>query len=148
MVKAVVDPFVSGVRGQETMRDQLVFPGIDCSGDVDMARQEYALSSEIRYQIQQFGSGHRGESGHVDFDNMDLTRALELVEESNQAWLRIPKVIRDRYQSWSAVERAAASGELDQLLRVKGPAADAGGSASGAGPSASDSAPVPPVKGG
>jgi len=95
-------------------------PVVACTASEDMARQEYALSADIRYQIQQFGVGHRGVSGHVDFDNMDLTRAYELIEESSQAWLRLPRVLRDRYQSWSAIERAAASGELEQLLKAAG----------------------------
>lgn len=109
-------------------------PVIACTADEDMARQEYGLKSEIKYQIQAFGVGHRVSGGEVDFDHLDLTTALALVEESSQRWLTLPKVIRDRYQSWSAVEAAAQSGELEQLLKAAG-AAEVPSAVSGAAPS-------------
>lgn len=113
--------------------------GVACTASEDMCRQEYALQSDLAYQVQRFGVGHHGVSGVVDFDHMDLTTALALVEESNQAWLRLPKVVRDRYASWANVEKAAASGELEQVLKAAGiggdqppkPAASASDSAPG-----------------
>lgn len=143
---AFEDYFVSGVRGQETVRLNLHFPGVVCTKDEDMARQEYALSTEIGYQISRFGVGHPVTFGEQDFDRMDLMSSMALIEESSQRWLSLPKVVRDRYQSWSAVERAAKSGELEQLLRTAG--APAGGSGGAPAVPPSDSAAVPPVKGG
>lgn len=140
------DYFVSGVRGQETVRLNLEFPGVVCPPEEDKARQEYALSTEIGYQISRFGVGHPVTFGEQDFDAMDLTRAMGIIEESSQRWLALPRVIRDRYHSWGAVERAAKSGELDQLLRTAGaPAGSLGGAPA---VPASDSAPVTPPKGG
>lgn len=105
-------------------------PTIECSAAEDMARQEYALSSDLAYQIQRFGVGHHTRSGVVDFDHLDLTSALALVERSQQQWLELPKVVRDRYQSWANVEKAAQTGELQQLLKAAGaPAVVAGGPA-------------------
>lgn len=95
-------------------------PVVSCSAAEDMARQEYALSADLKYQIQRFGVGHHTVSGQVDFDHLDLTTAMALVEESSQAWLRLPKLVRDRYQHWGAVEAAARSGELSQLLKAAG----------------------------
>ncbi|AXH77352.1 MAG: hypothetical protein [Microviridae sp.] len=131
--------------GQEVVWEDRPSPVIACTPEEDMARQEYAVSSEIGYQISRFGVGHPVAHGVVDFDNMDLTRAFELVQESNQAWLRLPKLVRDRYHSWAAIEAADASGELAQLLKAAGvdgvpPSAPAA--------SASDSAAVPPPAGG
>lgn len=97
-----------------------VNPVVECSAAEDMCRQEYGLSSDIKYQIQTFGVGHRGESGMVNYDQMDLTTALELVEESSRAWSRLPAVVRERYGSWAAIEAAGASGELEQLLKAAG----------------------------
>lgn len=141
---AVPDVFATGVRGQETVALDLQFGGVECTAAEDMARQEYALSSDLKYQIQRFGVGQPGPSGYVDWDNMDLTRALELVDASQKAWLELPRVIRDRYRSWANVEAAAESGELEQLLKAAG----AAGSGMPAAPaaSASDSAPVEGAK--
>lgn len=136
------DYFVSGVRGQETVRLNLAFPGVVCSAEEDKARQEYALSTEIGYQISKFGVGHPLNFGEQDFDQMDLTTSMGIIEESSQRWLALPKLIRDRYHSWAAVEAAAKSGELEQLLRTAG--VPAGGSGGAPAVPASDSAPVPP----
>lgn len=139
--------FASGVRGQETVRLDLQFAGVECPASEDMARQEYALSSDLAYQVARFGVGvHPGRSGEQNFDLMDLTRAFEVVEEAQQAWLRLPKVVRDRYHSWPAVERAQKSGELEQLLRTAGAAAGSSGGAPGVPPS--DSAAEGPPKAG
>jgi len=128
--------YATGVRGQETVRDDLKFPGIECTAEEDKARQEYALQSEIGYQIQRFGVGHPLQFGSVDYDSMDLTKAMALLEEAQTAWLSLPAVIRDRYQSWANVEAAAASGELEQVLKAAGVSA-AVADASGASPSES-----------
>lgn len=135
----VKDPFAFGVRGQETVAMDLQFGGIACTAEEDMARQEYALQADLSYQVQRFGVGHHTVSGEVDFDNLDLTRAIQLVEESQQQWLQLPKVVRDRYQSWANVERAAQTGELQQLLKASG--IDGGGSPSKPDAAASESAP-------
>lgn len=114
-------------------------PVVACTEGEDMARQEYKLQSDLQYQVTRFGAGLPFQSGSVDFDHMDLTKAFELIAESQERWLTLPKVIRDRYQSWANVERAAQSGELEQLLKTAG--IDGGGSPSVPDGSASDSAP-------
>lgn len=115
-------------------------PVIECTAAEDMARQEYKLQSDLSYQVQRFGAGLPFKSGEVNFDLMDLTKAFELIAESRDAWLRLPKVVRDRYQSWDNVERAAASGELAQVLKAAG--IDDGSSSSIPAASPSDSAAV------
>lgn len=118
-------------------------PVIACSADEDMARQEYALSADLKYQVQRFGVGRPMDVGAVDFDNLDLTTAFALIEEAQARWDALPRVIRDRYQSWGAVEAAAQSGELQQVLKAAGvPEVPSGVP----GASASDSAPVEGVK--
>jgi len=124
----VVHVFPNGVRGQESVWLDLQFPGVECTAEEDKCRQEHALSTDIGYQISRFGVGHPVEYGEQNFDLMDRTLALEVVEAANQAWLTLPRVVRDRYQSWANVEAAAKSGELAQLLKASG--IDAGGSAS------------------
>lgn len=126
--------------GQEVVFRDRPSPVVVCTAEEDKARQEYAMSADIKYQIQRFGVGHPLQGGAIDFDNLDLTRAMALVEEASEAWLRLPSVVRERYQSWAAVEAAARSGELDQVLKAAGvPAGRSGGTAAA---SASDSAPV------
>lgn len=134
-----MDDFVAP-RGQEAVGVVDVSPLIRCTAEEDMARQEYALQSDLAYQVQRFGVGQFGRSGVQDFDLMDLTKALAVIEESQQRWLSLPKVVRDRYQSWQNVERAAESGELAQILKAAGiegsgspskPAASPSGSAAG-----------------
>lgn len=134
-----VDHFASGVRGQETLRLDLQFSGIVCTEAEDMARQEYKLQSDLSYQVQRFGAGLPFQSGELNTD-LDLTKAFELIEESQQRWLSVPKSVRDRYQSWANVEAAAQSGELAQFLKTLG--VDGGVLPSKPGVSASDSAPV------
>jgi len=115
-----VDYFASGVRGQESIRHMPMFsPVVVCNAAEDMARQEYKLSSDLAYQVTRFGAGVPFASGELDTD-MDLTRAFELVEESQSRWLSLPKLVRDRYSSWANVEAAARSGELLQLLKTAG----------------------------
>lgn len=101
-----------------------------CEEGSSLARQEYALQSDIGYQISRFGVGHPLEFGEQDMDLMDRTRAMEVLQASARQWLELPKVVRDRYQSWANVEAAAKSGELAQLLKAAG--ADGGSSPSAA----------------
>lgn len=140
MKSVAVDHFSSGVRGQETLRLSLEFPGIVCTDAEDMARQEYKLQSDLQYQVTRFGAGLPFQSGQLDTD-LDLTRAFELVEESQQRWLALPKGIRDRYMSWANVEHAAKSGELEQFMKTLG--IDGGGS-----PSVPDGSPSGSAAGG
>lgn len=110
-------------------------PVVSCTAAEDKARQEYGVSSQIQYQIQRFGINHPTVSGEVDFELMDLTTAFQKIEAANAAWLELPKVVRDRYQSWAAVEHAAKSGELSDLLKAAGVPAGSSGGASAASPS-------------
>lgn len=133
----VVDVFASGVRGQESVRLDLQFPGVECTAAEDMARQEYKLESDIQYQLARFGQGMPHQHGEFDFDRADLQQALAAVEEAAQAFGRLPKLVRDRYRSWAAVEAAARTGELEQLLKVAGVNADVSALAPAASPSGS-----------
>jgi len=135
------DPFASGVRGQESIRHMPEYgPGVACTAAEDMARQEYRLQADLAYQVQRFGAGQPFQNGAVDFDMMDLTTAMGVIEEAHLAWARLPKVVRDRYASWANVEAAAKSGELEQLLKTAGVEEVSSSAPTG---SASVSAPVP-----
>lgn len=125
--------------GYSVCREARVYRGTVCPPEEDMARQEYALSSQIQYQIQQFGVGRPAESGEVDWDLRDLTTAMSIVREANDQWLTIPADVRARYSSWSNLEHARASGELDAFLKTRGAAPVAGAAVAGR---ASESAPV------
>lgn len=119
-----------------------VSPVVACTAEEDMARQEYAVQSDLKYQISRFGVGHPVSHGHVDFDVMDLTEAKRVLEESAEAWLRVPAVLRKRYHSWAAIEAAAATGELEQVLKAAGAAPGTGaGSAASPSDSAAESTP-------
>lgn len=111
---------MSLVDSREAFAASSPSPVIECTEAEDMARQEYKLQSDLAYQVQRFGAGLPFKSGEVNFDNLDLTKAFELIAESREAWLRLPKVVRDRYQSWENVERAAQTGELQQVLQTAG----------------------------
>lgn len=116
----ILTVFDSGVRGQETVRLDLQFPGVECTAEEDMARQEYLLSTDLAAQFQRLGMGMPRSYGEVDLDLMDATTAFELIQDAQAAWERLPKVVRDRYHSWAAIETAERSGELAQLLKVSG----------------------------
>lgn len=113
-------------------------PVVSCTADEDRARQEYRLQSDLAYQVQRFGVGMHPAYGVQDFDAMDLTRAFEIVDASRVAWMELPAVIRERYGSWGAVEKAAQTGELEQVLKAAG--LDGGSSPSEPVASPSDSA--------
>lgn len=95
-------------------------PVVSCTAEEDRARQEYRLQSDLAYQVQRFGVGAHPQYGTVDYETMDLTRAFEIMAESRRAWLELPSIVRERYGSWQGVEKAAASGELEQLLKTAG----------------------------
>lgn len=95
-------------------------PVVACTAEEDMARQEYRLQSDLQYQVTRFGAGLPFRNGEVDFDLMDLTKAKEIYADSQERWLSLPAVVRDRYGSWSAVFAAADSGELQQVLKAAG----------------------------
>jgi len=137
-----VGPVRLGPEGEDVI--------LACTPEEDMARQEYALSSEIKYQISRFGVGHPLSFGEQDFDMMDRTRAMELLEAASQAWLSVPKAVRDRYASWANVEAAAQSGELAAFLKASGidgsslpSVADAAGGSGGTTPTPPKEAPTP-----
>lgn len=113
-------PLLGVVPAPYEGRQALDAPVVSCTLEEDKARQEYALTSSLAYQVQRFGVGVHAKYGVQDFDLMDLTTALQIVEESQAAWLRLPRAVRDRYQSWQNVEAAAASGELEQVLKAAG----------------------------
>lgn len=117
-MKAV--PVMHQLRGQHDVGLVDVPVGLECPPEEDMARQEYKLSSDTAYQVQRFGAGLPFKTGELNFDLLDLTKAFELMAESREAWLRLPKIVRDRYRSWDNVERAAATGELLQVLKAAG----------------------------
>lgn len=119
-------------------------PVIVCTSDEDRTRQEYKLQADISYQVARFGVGMHPAYGDQDFSMLDLDAALALVADSREAWARLPQAIRARYGSWAAVEHAAQTGELAQVMKAAGltPAVGVGPDAS-----ASGSAPVPSAKG-
>lgn len=131
-----VGPVPLGPRGDDVV--------VACTAEEDMCRQEYALQSEIKYQISRFGVGHPVTFGEQDFGMFDRTLAMQVLEDAHQAWLTVPKPVRDRYQSWANVEAAAQSGELAQFLKASG--IDAGSSASvpDAGGGSGGTTPAPP----
>lgn len=119
-------------------------PVIACTAEEDRTRQEYKLQADISYQVQRFGVGMHPAYGDQDFAMLDLDVALKLVEDSREAWARLPQVVRARYGSWAAVEHAAQTGELAQVMKAAGLTPPSG---VGSDASASDSAPVTPAKG-
>lgn len=128
----------SPLVGQDVVWIDRESEGLVCDPATDMCRQEYALQTDLTYQVQRFGAGQPFQNGSVDFDAMDLTEALSLVERAQLAWLELPRVVRDRYQSWQNVERAAQSGELQQLLKAAGVEGSGLPSAAGAAPPAGE----------
>lgn len=134
---------ITPLVGQEVVWQDRVSEGLQCDPSQDMCRQEYALQTDLAYQIQRFGAGQPFQNGVVDFDGMDLTTAYGLIERAQLAWAELPRVVRDRYGSWQNVERAAQSGELQQLLKAAG--VEGSGLPSAAGAVPSDSAAVPLV---
>lgn len=115
--------------------------GVRCDPKEDRARQEFKRESETSTILARFGAGQAfpmtpGRGGEVDFD-LDLQAAYRVVEESRQAWLRLPADVRARFRGWEELQAAVEAGEWPPKKAPEPAAAGAAGS----GASASDSAP-------
>lgn len=116
--------------------------GVKCDPKEDRARQEFKAESETSTILARFGAGQafparRLENGEVDFD-LDLATAHRVVQESRDAWFRLPLEVRQKYRNWMELQGAVEAGEWPPKKAAE--AASAVDAASGA--SASDSAPA------
>ena len=117
--------------------------GVACTAGEDRARPEFLKESLTSTILARFGAGQvlpvrPGVNGETDYD-LDLHRAIALVQESKDAWMRLPREARSKYRSWIELQTAIEKGEYPEPVKKapEPPAAGAGGS----GASASVSAP-------
>jgi len=80
----------------------------------DLTRQEFAADADAETFVKRYGvpaAPQFGEQTAFDFD-LHLQDAKLVVQETREAFLRLPDAIRARYPSWYLVMEAAAVGEV------------------------------------
>lgn len=89
--------------------------GLDCSGEPDLARQEFKQEADTNYLLQRFGMNvpvqHAPTFGEVDFD-LDLHSAHIAIGQVQQAWHQLSPELRAKYRTTNAMLDAMNSGEL------------------------------------
>lgn len=81
----------------------------------DMARQEFAKEADIGYMLGRFGVvPQRGSPtfGTVD-DTVDLQSAINATIEAKAAYYKLPKELRDKFDSMEQFLNAVANGSLE-----------------------------------
>lgn len=88
--------------------------GLDCSGSVDRARQEFKDEADTNKLLARYGVGLPLKPvvyGEQDFQ-LDLQKALEAVQVAKQAYRDLAPEIRRDYPSWQRLLMALENGKL------------------------------------
>lgn len=92
-------------------------PKIDCSGDEDLARQEYAADADINNIIKRIMAGDTSMlrstmHGLVDY-TAGLTEAYEAAEELRNAYVNLPEHVRVTLTQEDFIAKLAAGESID-----------------------------------
>lgn len=94
--------------------------GLDLSGEVDLARQEFREEADVNSIMRKYGVGglnaRQPQYGEQDFD-VDLQHALRAIADAKAAHARLSPELRAKYKNWKSMLDAAASGELQEDLK-------------------------------
>lgn len=89
--------------------------GLDCSGDKDMARQEFKEEADVNTILLRFGLGASHglpkTFGETDYD-LDLQNALHAIRDAKAAHSRLPEELKADYPTWQSFLNAVESGRL------------------------------------
>lgn len=87
---------------------------IDCSDDVDRARQEFKKETDVNYILTRFGlpaSGRPMMFTDVDY-TIDLQQAFSAMEQAKHAHRALPDNLRQKYTTWRDLLNALENGTL------------------------------------
>lgn len=87
----------------------------DGTENKDMARQEYLKEADIGYTLGRFGvAPERGAPtfGRWD-DSIDLQMAIEATREAKDAYSKLPKELRERFDTMEQLLTAVENGSLE-----------------------------------
>lgn len=89
-------------------------PTIDCSGDNDMARQEYKDEADINYMLSKFGiTQPRGTPVYGEWDDtVDLQSALQSVSDARAAFKELPDQLKNKFHRMEDLLTALENGSL------------------------------------
>lgn len=96
---------------------------IDCSGDRDVARQEFKDEADINKLLSRYGVGPmpQRQTTYMEVDySLDLQTALTAVDAAAAAHRDLPQTLRDRYPNWPSLLNALDRGELRIDLSNRG----------------------------
>lgn len=91
---------------------------IDCSNDVDHARQEFGPETDVNTILKRFAvtgavPARRPAQWNTEVDyNLDLQSAIHAVEEVKASYAGLPKELRDAYPTWQLFMQGVAKGEI------------------------------------
>lgn len=90
-------------------------PTLDCSDDIDMARQEFKDESDIHYMLQRFGLVQpRGAPTYgVWDDSIELQTALASTRQAQTAFKQLPPDLQQKVGSIENLVNAALSGAIE-----------------------------------
>lgn len=99
---------------------------IDCSNDIDRARQEFKADQDINTMMAKFGmmSGQTSRPiyGETNYD-LDLQNALTAIRDVKAAHGTLPEDVREKYPTWQLLLEAIENGEYEtpeqEALRTK-----------------------------
>lgn len=85
---------------------------LDFTGAEDVTRQEFLRETDVNYILQRYGLPRADPQFGEQFADVDLQRAIELQDELQAAYQRLPERLRRDYGSWGGIIAAADRGEL------------------------------------
>lgn len=102
-----MQPAIYTQADDDATREQLSRDtGLDCSNDIDSARQEFKAETDVKTILNRFGvAGLQPKQpvyGEVDY-GMDLQEAYDSVNASKRAWQHLSPTMRAKYPSYLAM---------------------------------------------
>jgi len=87
---------------------------LSCNPDHDKTRQEFAEEANINTLLARYGvqNARTPQYGDVDYD-VGFTEAMHSAQLAHEAYLRLPREIRDRYPTWDALYQGVLAGEVE-----------------------------------
>lgn len=104
--------------------------GLDCTNDLDHARQEFGPETDVNTILKRFAvtgavPARRPAQWKTEIDyNLDLQSAIHAVEEVKASYAGLPKELRDAYPTWQLFMQGIAKGEITIKQDDPAPTAD------------------------
>lgn len=106
---------IPAIYHQGTPRSELPRPGVACTAEEDMARQEFKKEADVNYLLKKYGAGvplRQVAYGAQEF-GVDALEALERVNAAQDAFNALPEAIQEKYGDWRTLSMAIADGSFE-----------------------------------